>query len=104
MVGEILVHIPLDKFKRRNIVRFLEYNQKIELLCDHTMWNFLDEKHIVSHDALPKKGRADPLTGYIDYIPVTGDFREGYNIFAVVSANPDKAIKRMALLQHLFSL
>ncbi len=83
--------IPLDKFKRRNIVRFLEYKQKMGLLCDHTMWNFLDKKHIVNHNALPKKGRADPLTGYIDYIPVTGDFREAYNIFAVISANPAKA-------------
>jgi hypothetical protein len=82
--------IPLDKFKKNNILRFLEYKQKMEILWDHTMWNFLDEKHIVNHDALPKKGRADPLTGYIDFIPVTGDFRQSYNIFAVISGNPTK--------------
>ena len=57
--------IPLDKFKKRNILRFLQYKQKMEILSDHTMWNFLDEKHIVNHDVLPKQGRADLLTGYI---------------------------------------
>jgi hypothetical protein len=54
------------------------------------MWNFLDEKHIVNKDAIPAKGRADPLTGYVDFIPVTGDFREAYNIFAVISGDPLK--------------
>ena len=82
--------IPLDKFKNGNILRFLEYKKTMDLLYDHTMWNFLDEKHIVNHDALPKKGRADPLTGYMDFIPVTGDFRQSYNIFAIISANPTK--------------
>jgi hypothetical protein len=28
------------------------------------------------------------LTGYVDYIPVTGNFRESCNIFAIVSGNP----------------
>jgi hypothetical protein len=35
----------------------------MDLLFDHTQYNFLDEKHIVSKDALPMKGRAEPLTG-----------------------------------------
>jgi hypothetical protein len=82
--------IPLDKFKQRNILRFLQYKKKMDLLWDHTKWNFLDEKHIVNKDAIPTTGRADPLTGYIDFIPVTGDFRESYNIFAIISANPAK--------------
>jgi hypothetical protein len=82
--------IPLDKFKRGNIVRFLQYKEKMDLLCDHTQWCFLDEKHIVNKDAIPPKGRADPLTGYVDYIPVTGDFRDSYNIFAIISGNPRK--------------
>jgi hypothetical protein len=62
----------------------------MDLLFDHTKWNFLDEKHICNKDAIPEKGRADPLTGYVDFIPVTGDFRESYNIFAVISGNPLK--------------
>jgi hypothetical protein len=36
------------------------------------------------------KGRTNSLTGYIDFIPVTGDFRESYNIFAIISGNPAK--------------
>jgi hypothetical protein len=62
----------------------------MDLLFDHTKWNFLDEKHIINKDAIPSKGRADPLTGYIDYIPVTGGFHESYNIFAVIKGNPAK--------------
>jgi transposase len=62
----------------------------MNLLWDHTRWNFLDEKHMVNHDALLKKGRADPLMGYINYIPVMGDFREAYYIFVVISGNPAK--------------
>jgi hypothetical protein len=80
--------IPLDKVKKNNILWFLEYKEKMEVLWDHTMWNFLDEKHIMNHDALLKKGRADPLTGYINFIPVTGNFWQSYNIFAVISGNP----------------
>ena len=82
--------IPLDKFKQGNILRFLQYRNKMDILWDHTKWNFLDEKHILNKDAIPPKGRADPLTGYIDFIPVTGDFRQAYNIFAVISSNPAK--------------
>ena len=26
----------------------------------------------------------------MDYIPVSGDFRDAFNLFAIVSANPDK--------------
>jgi hypothetical protein len=44
----------------------------------------------VNHDVLSKKGRANPLTGYINFIPVTGNFRESCNIFAVISGNPTK--------------
>jgi hypothetical protein len=28
--------------------------------------------------------------GYVDYVPVTGDYREVYNIFAIISGNPRK--------------
>jgi hypothetical protein len=54
------------------------------------MWNFLDKKHMLYHDALPKKGRANPLTGYINFIPVTCDFCQSYNCFAIISGNPTK--------------
>jgi hypothetical protein len=35
--------------------------------------------------------RADPLSGYIPCIFVTGDFRNAYNLVAIVSACPTKA-------------
>jgi hypothetical protein len=63
----------------------------VDLLFDHTKWNFLNEKHIGNKDALPTKGKADPLTGYIYFIPpVTRNFRESNNIFAIISGNPAK--------------
>jgi hypothetical protein len=81
--------IPLDNFKKRIILRFLQ-KKKMYILFDHTKWNFLDKKHIVNKDVIPSKRRADPLTRYVYYIPVTGDFWESYNIFAVISGNPTK--------------
>ncbi len=62
----------------------------MDLLFDHTMWNFLDEKHMVNKDDIPMKGQVDPLMGYIDFTLVTEDFCEACNIFAVVSRNPSK--------------
>jgi hypothetical protein len=36
------------------------------------------------------KRYAYPLTGYVEAIPVSGDFRDAHNIFAVVSSSPTK--------------
>jgi hypothetical protein len=37
------------------------------------------------------KVHTDPaLTGYIDNIPVSGDFRDAYNLMAVITGNPAK--------------
>jgi hypothetical protein len=57
--------VPLDKFKNENIIKYLEYIQKMERLPDKTKFHFLDEKHLVNKDVLPNKTRADPLTGYM---------------------------------------
>jgi hypothetical protein len=46
-----------------------------DVLIDHTKWNFLNEKHTIKKDALPRKERANPLTGYINFTPVIGDFQ-----------------------------
>jgi hypothetical protein len=62
----------------------------MDLLFDHTKWNFLDERPIINKDALLTKGSTNTLTGYINFIPVTGNFRESYNIFAIISGNPAK--------------
>jgi hypothetical protein len=36
--------IPYDKFKPENISRFIEYWHWLDVLCNHTRYNFLDEK------------------------------------------------------------
>ena len=82
--------VPLDKFKTGNLLRYIDFCKIIDKFPDKTVLNFLDEKHIVNKDALPSKIRADPLTGFMAYIPVSGDFRDAFNLFAIVSANPDK--------------
>ena len=52
--------------------------------------NWLDEKHIVNSDCVPKKVRRNPIYGYMPAILVSGDFRETYNIFACITENPNK--------------
>jgi hypothetical protein len=63
---------------------------KMDELPHHHMFCFLDEKYLANKDASATKGRVDPLTGRLDCILVSGDFRETYNLMAVISANPDK--------------
>ena len=46
--------------------------------------------HIVNSDCVPKKVRRNPIYGYMPAILVSGDFRETYNIFACITANPNK--------------
>jgi hypothetical protein len=82
--------VPIDKWMLRNATRVMAYRAIMDMFPDHARWNFLDEKHIVNGDTLPKKVRADPLTGYVDAIPVSGNFRDAHNIFAVVSGSPTK--------------
>ena len=82
--------VPLDKWRPTNIARFIEYRMKMEALPHHHLYNFLDEKHLVNKDVISTKARANPLTGHMDCIPVSGDFRKTYNLMAIISANPDK--------------
>jgi hypothetical protein len=82
--------VPLDKFKVGNKARYYEFLAKVNLLSDHGRWIFLDEKHLVNMDAINSKVRANPVTGQVDAIGVSGDFRDAYNLLAVISANPLK--------------
>jgi transposase len=90
--------VPIDKWMMRNATRVMAYRAIMDMFPDHSKWNFLDEKHIVNGDTLSKKVRADPLTGYVDAIPVSGDFRDAHNIFAIVSGNPNK---RTSIAYHI---
>jgi transposase len=84
--------VPLDKFRRENVIRFVEYKLKCQLLFDHSMFCFIDEKHLVNSESVPKKLRSCPISGRMDYIAVSGDFRETYNLIACISGNPLKTM------------
>jgi hypothetical protein len=82
--------VPIDNWMMRNATRVMTFRAIMDMFPDHSRWNFLDEKHIVNRDTLPKLVRADPLTGYVNVIPVSGNFRNAHNIFAVLSPSPTK--------------
>jgi hypothetical protein len=82
--------VPLDKFQPENVIRYIEYKLKCRLLYDHSRFCFLDEKHLVNSDTVKAKQRRCPLTGRTDYISVSGDFRQTYNMIACISGNPLK--------------
>jgi hypothetical protein len=79
---------PKDKFHRENIVHYMEFHMILEKLHDHMEFHWLDEKHLVNKDVEVTKVRVNPLTGYIPCIYVNGDFRDAYNLFAIISASP----------------
>ena len=83
--------VPLDKWKPKNLAAFVTFYDSLRKLRNRLVFHFLDEKHIVNKDALGTKVRRDPLTGYIPHIQVSGDFREAYNLFACITANPTKS-------------
>jgi transposase len=68
----------------------MEFRLILEKPPDHSKFHWLDEKHMVNKDAEATKVRADPLTGRIPCVHVNGDFRDGCNLFAIVSASPRK--------------
>jgi hypothetical protein len=68
----------------------MSYHAIMDMFPNHSKWNFLNEKYIMNGDTHPKKVCANPLTGYVNTIPVSGDFRDAHNIFAVVSGSPTK--------------
>jgi hypothetical protein len=82
--------VPLDKFRQENVIRYVEFKLKCKLLYDHSRFCFLDEKHLVNSDTVPKRQRRCPLTGRTDFISVSGDFRQTYNMIACISGNPLK--------------
>jgi hypothetical protein len=82
--------VPLDKFWQENVIRFIEYKLKCQLMFDHSRFCFIDKKQLVNSDSVPKKLQCCPLSGRMDFIAVSGDFRETYNLVACMSGNPHK--------------
>jgi hypothetical protein len=88
----------LDKWIMRNATRVMAFHAIMDMLPDHSRWNFLDKKHLMYGDMLLKKVCANPFTEYVDAIPVSGDFWDAHNMFAVVSASP---IKKKSMAYHI---
>jgi hypothetical protein len=63
--------VPLDKFWQENVIRSIEYKLKCQLMFDHSPLCFIDEKHLVNTDSVPKKLRCCPLSGRMDFIAVS---------------------------------
>jgi hypothetical protein len=84
--------VPLDKWKPANKVRYYNFVQKLRLYNDHSKYNFFDKKHIYNKDCYPLRVRRNPLSGKLPCIHVSADFRDAYNIMAVISPNPDKPV------------
>jgi hypothetical protein len=82
--------VPLDKFKTQNLLRCVDFCDIIDKFPDKSIFNFSYEKHTVNKDAMASEIRADPTTGFMDSMPVSGNFRDAFNLFAVVSTNPEK--------------
>jgi transposase len=82
--------VPKDKFRVENIVRYMEFRMVLERLPDRTKFHWLDEKHLLNRDVEAQRVRADPLSGYIPCIFVNGDFRDAYNLIAIISGCPTK--------------
>ena len=63
----------------------------VNVVRDHTLFNFLDEKHFMNHNSQTLKARVDPITGILPSIPVDGDFCEAHNLMACISVNHRKS-------------
>jgi hypothetical protein len=84
------VGVGSHALKLEKEVFLLALIQVIDKHPDKTIFNFSDEKEVVNKDALPSKICADPTNGFMDLVPVSGDFHDAFNLFPAVSANPDK--------------
>lgn len=62
----------------------------LNLITDHNVFVFVDEKHISNSNGHQIKVRRDPLTGIVPCIQVPGNFRQSYSIIAAISPNTEK--------------
>jgi hypothetical protein len=47
--------VPMDKWRLRNAKRVMAYRAIMDMFPDHSKWNFLDKKHVMNKDLLPRK-------------------------------------------------
>jgi transposase len=81
--------VPLDKFRHDNVAKYHEFMAKLAMLPNHHKYHFIDEKHLVNKDCIANRVHADPLTGRVWCIQVSGDFRMAYNliVIAIITAS-----------------
>ena len=84
--------IPKDKFTSANWFRYYEYRMTVDHIADNLRFNFVDEKHVVNHNGVETKVRANPFTGAVDAIMVGGNFRDTRSLVATISVNPKKKL------------
>jgi hypothetical protein len=72
----------------------------VTLFQDHSPWSFLDWNYLVNKETLLNRSRACPLTGQVPAIPVSGDFRETYDLFAIILTDLDKPYKINYMIKH----
>ena len=84
--------VPLDKFRHENVAKYHEFMAKLAMLPNHHKYHFIDEKHLVNKDCIANRVRADPLTGRVRCIQVTGNFRMAYNLIAIISPSLNKPL------------
>jgi hypothetical protein len=80
--------VPLDKFCQENVIWFVEYKLKCAFLTDKSCFCFIGKKHLVNSDTVPNDVRCFPISGRMDFIAVSGNFRDTYNMIACISSNP----------------
>ena len=69
---------------------FMSLKQQWKKIVNKSVCNWLDEKHILSSDCVRHLVQKNPVFGYLSKTLVDEDFRESFNIFACITANPNK--------------
>ena len=82
--------IPVDKYRAQNLAKYKDFYDAIQVLPNRWRFNYLDECSIVNKQACAQMVRKDPLTGYIPFIAVSGDFRESFQVFACCTPDVKK--------------
>jgi hypothetical protein len=76
--------VPLDMWKEENIAAFHKFVATLEHLPNHFKYHWIDEKHVVNSDAYDDRVRADPLTGRVWCIFVSGNFCPAFNLIGII--------------------
>ncbi len=75
----VVNQVPIDKYKPENILRLLEFMDKILRINPYRL-KFCDEKHLKGAELFNWKGRRDPITGKVEPLLVDSDWRNSYTI------------------------